>query len=133
VRARDVAGKAVADHDRVVRCAVECRERRFEDARIGFSGADLRRDDRDFEERRERCERQLLALHVGRTVGHEPETVIAREIPHHRIGVGIDELNDAAAGAECAHGRVDETVIAHAGGAEGSAPDLAAEVRDERA
>jgi hypothetical protein len=54
VRARDVAGEAVADHDRILGLRVERRERRIKNARIGFSEADLGRDDRDVEERRER-------------------------------------------------------------------------------
>jgi hypothetical protein len=59
--------------------------------------------------------------------------VIARDIPHHRFGIRIGELNVAPGGAEGTHGRVDLTAVAHAGGGQRSAPDLAAEVRDERA
>ncbi|OLC11226.1 MAG: hypothetical protein AUH39_00050, partial [Chloroflexi bacterium 13_1_40CM_67_9] len=130
--AGDVASEAVADHDRIVRADFERSERRFEDARVGLSDADLGGDDRDLEERRERCVRELCPLDVGRAVGHEPETVIARQISHHRVGVGIDKLHLAARDAKRVHGGVDQTVIANAGRREGPAPDAAAEIRDER-
>jgi hypothetical protein len=132
VRARDVPREAVADHDRILGWNVERRERCLEDARIGFSESDLGRDDRDIERRRERRMGELLALHVGRAVGHQREAMVARQIAHHRFGLGVDELDPAARGAEGLHRLVDELVIGDSRRGQGAAPDAAAEVGDER-
>jgi len=76
VRARHVASKAVADHDRILRFEVERRECGFEDLRLGFSDAELGGNDRDLERRRERRVRELLPLDVGCAVGHERQSMV---------------------------------------------------------
>jgi len=132
VRARHVASKAVADHDRVFRSERERSERGFEDPRVGLSDPDLARDDRGREERRERCVCELLALHVGRAVGDQREAVIARQISHHRFGIRIDELKLAPGDTKGIYRRVDEALVADPNGGQRAIPDAAAEVRDER-
>jgi len=116
----------------MLRFEVERRERRFEDLRVGFSDAELGGNDRDLERRRERRVRELLPLDVGCAVGHERESMVQREISHHRFRIGIDQLNLAARDAVGIRGRVDEGIVDDRSGGERSAPDAAAEVRDKR-
>jgi hypothetical protein len=132
VRAGDVARQAIADRDRIFRCDFERRDGRTEDAWIGLSYVDLGRDDRDGEERRERCVRKLLPLHVWRAIGDQREAVIARQISHHRFGIRIDELNLASGDAKGFHRRVDEALVSDPNRGQRAIPDAAAEVRDER-
>jgi hypothetical protein len=133
VRARDIASEAIADHDRIRWCEVERRQRCFEDATVGLPDVDLSGDDRGLEQRRECGVRELLALHVGRAVGHERKPVVARQIIDHRLGVGIDQLRPAARGTKRVHRPPDEVFIGEPGGGERAGPDAAAEVRHERA
>jgi len=131
VRARDVPSEAVADHDGILRCEVERRERRFEDARIGLSDADLGRDDHGLERRREDCVRKFFSLDVGRAVSHERKAVVAGQVSHDRVGIGIDQLGRTARGAEGVCGRVHEVVVDDPTGGQREAPHSAAEVGNE--
>src|SRR5207244_207949 len=75
-RARDIASQRVADHDRLWGARAEPVERDLEDARVGLRETDLAGDDDRGEVARERRALELLALHVGCSVGHEREPMI---------------------------------------------------------